>query len=168
MNLVRFTLVISMLFRDIPMINSLVRKAVLRTGVHSSYSSLSCVQARIPSNGASLDTNLLATNPELVTSHLQSRRSNPSLLNDVTKIANLRKERNLLIVKGDAAKGVRKTLSQQIGQLMKEGKADEVAELKRQVEEASVTSAATDEGLAKIDADINTLFSVLPNLLDDR
>lgn len=166
MNLVRFGLVISVLFKDVTMIHGL-RRACLRPA-RASYSSLSCAQGRVPSNGASLDTNLLATNPEIVTSHLKSRRSNPSLLDDVAKIANLRKERNLLIVKGDAAKGIRKSLSQQIGQLMKEGKAEEVAELKRQVEDASATAGSTDEELAKIDAAINRLFSVLPNLLDDR
>lgn len=115
-----------------------------------------------------MDTNLLATNPDLVISHLTSRRSNPALLEDVSKIAALRTERNQLIVKGDAAKGVRKTLSQQIGQLMKEGKSAEVAALKQQVEEASVTAAECDTELVTIDAAINRLFSVLPNLLDDR
>ena len=157
-----------MLFRDIPMVYSLVRKACVRTQLQTKYSSCTSLYARLPANGASLDTNLLATNPELVTSHLQSRRSNPSLLDDVSTIAALRTQRNQLIVKGDAAKSVRKNLSQQIGQLMKEGKTEEVAELKKQVEEASESSASSDLELVEIDASINKLFSVLPNLLDDR
>lgn len=158
----------ALLMRDIPIVHSLVKKACLRTWQQTSHTSFSRLQDRLPANGASLDTNLLATNPDLVTSHLQSRRSNPGLLDDVAKIAALRTQRNLLIVKGDAAKSIRKTLSQQIGQLMKEGKNSEVVELKKKVEEASETSAATDAELVTIDDNINTLFSVLPNLLDDR
>jgi seryl-tRNA synthetase len=134
---------------------------------HAAYSSFSQLNARLPANSASLDTNLLATNPELVISHLQSRKSNSGLLKDVSTIATLRGERNALIFTGDAAKSVRKNLSQQIGQLMKEGKSEEVVELKKQVETASETSAAADVELEVIDAKINKLFSVLPNLLDD-
>lgn len=163
------TFSIMMLVRNFTANHSLVRKTLARNNLHKTlYSSFSRLQARLPANDASMDTNLLATNPELVISHLTSRRSNPALLEDVSKIAALRAERNQLIVKGDAAKGVRKTLSQQIGQLMKEGKTAEVAILKQQVEEASVKSAECDTELVTIDAAINRLFSVLPNLLDDR
>lgn len=158
-----------MLFRDLTVVKSLVRKSCLKTQpCRSPYSSFSRLQARLPANDASMDTNLIAANPELVISHLTSRRSKPALLDDVSKIAGLRTERNKFIVMGDAAKGVRKTLSMQIGKLMKEGKAEEVAELKRQVEDASVKAAECDTELVKIDAAIDTLFSVLPNLLDDR
>lgn len=158
-----------MLIRDIAVIKSFVRKVGIRDQLSSSrFSSFSRLQARLPANDVSMDTNLLATNPDLVTSHLTARRSNPALLDDVAKIAALRAERNQYIVTGDAAKGVRKTLSQQIGVLMKGGKADEVTELKRQVEEATVKAAECDAELVTVDAKINTLFSVLPNLLDDR
>jgi hypothetical protein len=163
------TFSIMMLVRDFSVVNSLMRKTFARNKLcKASYASYSRLQARLPANDASMDTNLLATNPDLVISHLTSRRSNPALLEDVSKIAALRTERNQLIVKGDAAKGVRKTLSQQIGQLMKEGKSAEVAVLKLQVEEASVKAAECDTELVTIDAAINRLFSVLPNLLDDR
>jgi hypothetical protein len=123
---------------------------------------------RLPSDGASLDTNLLANNPDLVISHLRSRRSSEAILQDVEKIAKLRTERNALIVSGDAAKNIRKTLSQQIGKLMKDGKTVEVEELKRQVEEASIKSAEVDVKLNVTETEINRLFAVIPNLLDDR
>lgn len=158
-----------MLFSDVAFVKSLVRRSCLRTQAsRSRYSSFTTLQARLPANDASMDTNLIAVNPELVISHLTSRRSKPALLDDVAKIAGLRTERNKFIVMGDSAKGTRKTLSQQIGQLMKEGKAEEVAELKRQVEDASVKAAECDAELVTIDAAIDGLFSVLPNLLDDR
>ena len=136
-------------------------RRVCRFGALSSSS-------RISSEGISLDTNVVSTNPALVLSHLKSRRSSDVILGHVATISSLRSERNALIVEGDAAKGARKTLSQLIGQSMKEGKEAQVLELKRQVEEASVKSAAADDELAKIDADINAIFSIMPNLLDDR
>ena len=150
-------------------------KAVSRSrpcGISSSSSSSSSSTAlrasRVPANDVSLDTNLLANNPDLVLSHLTSRRSSTELMESVSKIASLRTERNALIVQGDTAKNARKTLSVQIGQLMKEGKAAEVDELKRQVEKASDASAAADEAQGHIDRQIDAIFSVLPNLLDDR
>jgi Seryl-tRNA synthetase N-terminal domain len=168
MKLIVFSVII-MLIRDISVIKSLVRKVSVRDQLSSSrFTSFTRLQSRVPANDVSMDTNLLATNPDLVISHLTSRRSNPALLEDVSKIAALRAERNQFIVKSDTAKGVRKNLSQKIGTLMKEGKADEVTELKRQVEEATVKAAECDAELVTIDAQINTLFSVLPNLLDDR
>ena len=164
-----FFSVFIMFVRDISFVKSFVKKTNLKHQLSSFRGfSHSILNARLPANDVSMDTNLLATNPDLVTSHLTARRSNPALLEDVAKIANLRTERNQLIVKGDTAKGVRKTLSQKIGILMKEGKIDEVNELKRQVEEATVKAAECDAELETIDAQINTLFSVLPNLLDDR
>ena len=135
-----------------------------RCGVWTS----SALCARAPANDVSLDTNLLANNPDLVLSHLTSRRSSTELMESVSKIAALRTERNALIVQGDAAKNTRKTLSAQIGQLMKEGKTAEVDELKRQVEKANEVSAAADEAQGHIDRQIDAIFSVLPNLLDDR
>lgn len=71
-------------------------------------------------------------------------------------------------MKGDAAKAERNSLSQQIGQLMKNKQMDEVAELKRRVEAASLISAEVDAQLSGIDASIDSLLSVVPNLLDDR
>jgi hypothetical protein len=146
-----------------------------RTGRSSSSGSRRCgvwtssaLCARAPANDVSLDTNLLANNPDLVLSHLTSRRSSTELMESVSKIAALRTERNALIVQGDAAKNTRKTLSAQIGQLMKEGKTAEVDELKRQVEKANDVSAAADEAQGHIDRQIDAIFSVLPNLLDDR
>lgn len=77
-------------------------------------------------------------------------------------------ERNACIKEGDSAKNIRKTLSKEIGEMMKKNKLDEVAQLKQQVENANIQSALSDEKLAGIDEEIRKLFSVIPNLLDDR
>lgn len=123
---------------------------------------------RISSEGIVLDTNLLQSNPDLLISHLKARRSSNQLLDDISKVGNLRKERNAMIVEGDSAKSIRKTLSQQIGQAMKEGNEAQVQELKQKVEQANVQSANADENLVRIDAEINKIFPLIPNLLDDR
>ena len=76
-------------------------------------------------NHLSLDSNLLAENPDLVKRHLISRKTNCSVLDDVDSIAALLDKRNKLISEGDVARSERKTLSQQIGKLMKEGDSDQ-------------------------------------------
>jgi seryl-tRNA synthetase len=124
--------------------------------------------SRPSSEGLSLDTTLLQTNPDLVLSHLKARRSGAELLAEVGLVGALRQERNAKIVEGDAAKNVRKTLSQQIGQAIKEGKQDVVLELKCKVEEASTKAAMADQELQRIDGEINKIFPLIPNLLDDR
>jgi seryl-tRNA synthetase len=77
-------------------------------------------------------------------------------------------ERNNCIVAGDQAKNQRKTLSKQIGMLMKEKKTEEAEEIKKKVEAASTESAAADEKLEVLDSEINSILAVVPNLLDDR
>ena len=86
------------------------------------------------SRGRSLDAALLATEPELVLRHLRARRSAPSLLSDVSRVAALRAERSASIAEGDAAKSQRKALSAQIGQLVQQGSTVEAAVSKLKAE----------------------------------
>lgn len=123
---------------------------------------------RPTSNGVSLDVNLIASDPDLVMKHLLARRSNSQLENDLKRISDLRSKRNALIIEGDAAKGKRKTLSAQIGQLMKEKREAEVTELKALVEEANAIADGADAKRLDLEAEIDSLFSLIPNLLDDR
>jgi len=129
--------------------------------------SLSLKTARIASNGESLDANLMAENFPLVKSHLIARKSNSDLVAQVEKIASLRAQRNSLIVEGDKARSARKKCSQIIGQLMKEGKQDEVGVIKAEVDEYAKASAAADDKLALIDKEIDDIILYVPNLLDD-
>ena len=68
-----------------------------------------------------------------------SRRASQALLDDIDKIAKFREQRNALIVEGDSARSERKKASQIIGQLMKEGKKNEVDVIKLKVEEYGIT-----------------------------
>ena len=123
---------------------------------------------RAASNDKSLDVNLIASDPDLVMQHLKARRASDSVMNDLRAIGDLRIRRNSLIFESDKAKSQRKTLSAQIGQLMKEKKEEEVAALKREVEDASAIAGKADEELKDIDAEINKKLFFIPNLLDDR
>merc|ERR1711871_816374 len=78
-------------------------------------------QKRGIANGKSLDINLIATEPDLVFEHLKARRASDDVLGQIKRIGELRVQRSVEIQKGDKAKSERKTLSQQIGKLMKEG-----------------------------------------------
>lgn len=132
---------------------------------------------RISSNGESLDVNLIASNPDMIASHLKSRKS-VALLDDLSTIGSLRTARNALIYESDQAKNTRKLISAQIGQIMRErkGKAGadadavdtEIKNLKEKVEDANRISDDADVKLKEIDASIDKLFSIFPNLLDDK
>lgn len=123
---------------------------------------------RPPANELSLDTNLLSEQPDLVISHLQSRKVDPLTLDKVFAVKDLQTERKTLIFNSNAAKNVRKVLSKEIGTLLKQEKHDEVAELKARVEAAHQTSSAADEKLTHIEKSIHDIWASLPNLLDDR
>lgn len=132
-----------------------------------SRSSMS-MSSRPASNGLPLDTNLLANSPDTVISHLVSRKASESVISEVLKVKELKATRNALIVEGDSAKNVRKTLSKQIGELMKNKEMEEANKLKVEVENANKISAQADEKLSEIDRQIESILSVIPNLLDDR
>jgi hypothetical protein len=76
---------------------------------------LNAQDSRILAEGVSLDMSLVANNPELVVSHYKSRRASDQIFDDIEELADLRKQRSLLIQEGDEAKKNRKVLSQQIG-----------------------------------------------------
>ena len=129
---------------------------------------LSLLRDRVRAEALSLDLNLVAANSSLVVSHLRARRPGSAVVQDIERIVELRGERNQRITEGNSAKAARNALSQQIGQLMREKRLEEVEALKRQVEEASATAARADERLSQLDAEIRSLFLQVPNLLDDR
>lgn len=135
---------------------------------HSISRCLATSTSRPTSNDLSLDTTLIATQTDVVVSHLESRKSDLKLIEKVLTIKDLRAERNNCIVEGDRYKSVRKTLSKEIGSLMAQQKLAEVEALKQKVEQASQDSALTDDKLAKIDVEIDDILSIVPNLLDDR
>lgn len=126
-------------------------------------------EKRLSSAGLSLDTSLIAEHPDVVISHLKARKASAKLVDDVRRISELRTQRNSLIVEGDAARSARKNLSQQIGKLMRENPtSSEVEALKAQADEANDRADKADSQQQLIDSEMSSLFSLFPNLLDDR
>lgn len=123
---------------------------------------------RPESNHLSLDANFAGNHPEIVIAHLQSRGGNTDLMKSVTELTNLKQQRSKWIMEGDHARNRRKTLSKDIGILMKSGKKEEAGVLKQQVEDASRIAEEADVQLVQIDQETNRIFSMIPNLLDDR
>lgn len=160
----RFSLFVVAVMLILQQVRGLVPRS-LRTSAFRSGSALS--SSRESAAGKSLDVALIATEGSLVASHLRARRSSDTLLQEVARVGELRAQRSAQIVEGDKAKGTRKTLSAQIGGLMKAGKAEEAAELKEQVAAAAAVAAACDEKLGVIDAQIADILSCVPNLIAD-
>lgn len=125
-------------------------------------------RTRAPSNHLSLDLSLAGNHPEIILAHLNSRSSDGSLMIAVKQLTELKEKRKQSIVHGDEARAKRKTLSKDIGSFMKANKREEAEHLKRQVEEANKQAEEADRALEVIDRDINHIFSLIPNLLDDR
>lgn len=134
----------------------------------TSSSIISTNEKRISSNGNSLDTQFVSENLQTVLSHLQARRSNSELIDQVSLISELRNQRNSLIQERDVSLNSRKTLSQQIGALIKEGKDSEVQLLKAKVDEMNESANKATSNLDIVDEKINSIFCIIPNLLDDR
>jgi seryl-tRNA synthetase len=125
---------------------------------------------RPPSNLLTLDQNLASTQPEVIISHLQSRRANEQLIANVTQIADLQSKRKRLIFEGDTARKSRKDVSKMIGMLMKNSPVnnEEIEKKKKEVASFDVIAEQSDEELAIIDQQMDSILTYVPNLLDDR
>lgn len=146
------------------------RPATFRLTPHPSITKLfsTSKHSRPESNKLSLDANFAGSHPEIVIAHLHSRSADPKLIESISKLTELKVQRSKLIVEGDSARSRRKTLSKDIGILMKAGKKDDAEKLKLQVEEANQQASKADSALIEIDHETNRIFSIIPNFLDDR
>lgn len=123
---------------------------------------------RAAADGVSLDAKLMAENPDLVRDHLASRRASEEIMDSVLEVQKLMKSRNELIFQRDGALNQRKTLSAEIGKLMKGGQADEAEELKKKVAALNDEADSADAKVTDMEAKIADLADRVPNLLDDR
>lgn len=126
-----------------------------------------------------MDVKLVVEEPELVLAHLEARGAGQDVKDAVAVIGELGAKRGALIKKGDAARAVRKSLSEDIGKLLKAARnaltdvdaaqaEDEiVAALKARVEVANMDADGCDAELAVIDGVVKAQFESLPNLVGD-
>ncbi|CEL98192.1 unnamed protein product [Vitrella brassicaformis CCMP3155] len=124
----------------------------------------------LPEGGfLSVDLRLVALQPDTVRELLRRRgeSDDSDAMQSVDEIGALSVDRSRLISEGDAARSERNTLSQEIGSLYRQGKADEAESIKAQVESATERAAAADAELSRVDAEIQTMLLSLPNALDE-
>jgi seryl-tRNA synthetase len=114
-----------------------------------------------------LDRQLVVGQPDLVRTMLRQRGAAENVIASVALVADLDTRRRALITEGDECRHVRKSVSPQIGQLMREGKRDEADGLKAEVKKASDRAKAIDEELAGVESAFNDILMGLPNLLAD-
>jgi hypothetical protein len=136
----------------------------------SSFRAFSTVEEpkRPVSNGFVFDVNFLTNNVELVKSHLLGRHASEDTLHSIGSIPELKKQRNDFITKGNDARNQRKTLSKHIGLAYAKKADEEAANMKVEVATATKAAEVADEQLDLVEKQIEEIFSVLPNLLDDR
>lgn len=136
------------------------QRALVRTGI----AFMSSTAAKLPS----LDAKLVAESPEVVEDMLKLRRAPEKQFEALSTIGRLQKQRVDLANNINKQLGIRKQLSPRIGALIKESKEDEVAELKKQVAEASDQAKRMEAEIQRVEEERDALVASLPNLLDPR
>ncbi|MEQ1505224.1 MAG: serine--tRNA ligase [Myxococcota bacterium] len=114
-----------------------------------------------------IDPNLIAEDPERIRANLDRRAADPTMHHDVERIVSLSSRRRELIALRDGLRAERNTLSQQIGTLYKQGKADEAAALKERVAAGTEQTAVAEAELEQVERERTTLAMGLPNLVLD-
>jgi seryl-tRNA synthetase len=114
-----------------------------------------------------LDRQLVVQQPDRVREMLEARGATESAVETVAQCAGLDTRRRALITEGDECRHTRKSVSPQIGALMKEGRRDEADALKAVVKAASERVKAIDAELTEVETTLDDMLLGLPNLLSE-
>jgi seryl-tRNA synthetase len=109
-----------------------------------------------------LDINLIRENPDLVRKSLRDRQMDAS---PIDSILQLDERRRAILAEVEALKAERNTVSKEIGGMKDEGARKAKIEAMRTVGEKIDT---LDDELAGVEADLQSLMAVLPNIPDER
>ncbi len=112
-----------------------------------------------------LNLRFIQENPELVIKKLQKKNFDATPI--VDQIINLYKRKNEIQAKADQFKAGLNRLSKQIGQLLREGKADDANVAREQTVEMKNTIKQLDDEFPSIDEQVFELQVQLPNLPSD-
>ena len=112
-----------------------------------------------------IDINLIRTNPELVKENIKKKFQDEKLV-VVDEVLDLDKKNRELKQMGDDLRAARKTLSAQVGMLMKEKKFDEAEMIKEQVKLDAEHLVKIEEEQAKLDEEVKKRMMVIPNIID--
>ena len=113
-----------------------------------------------------LDIKFLRENPEIVKANIQ-KKFQDSKLPLVDKAIELDVKIRALKQEGESLRAARNGLSKQIGLLMKEKKIEEANEIKATVTRNNERIAAIDPELEEVQAELNKIMLVIPNIVDE-
>lgn len=109
-----------------------------------------------------LDINLIRETPEVVRKSLKDRQLDPAPVDSILK---LDESRRALLTKAETLKAERNAVSKEIGQMKAEASRKAKIEAMRTVGDKI---SAMDADLAKVDAELQSLLSEIPNIIDER
>ena len=112
-----------------------------------------------------IDINLIRTNPELVKENIK-KKFQDAKLPLVDEVLALDKQNRDLKQQGDNLRAERKTLSAQVGMLMKDKKLAEAEEIKAKVKADADKLIEIENKQAEIDEQIKKIMMTIPNILD--
>ena len=113
-----------------------------------------------------LDINLLRTDPDKVKENIKKKFQDHKLPM-VDEVIAMDKEYRAAIQQGDALRNKRKTLSGQIGGLLKQGLKDEAEKVKAEVGALAGELEALEKKEEDLKAEIRKRMLVIPNIIDD-
>ena len=112
-----------------------------------------------------IDINLIRTNPELVKENIK-KKFQDAKLPLVDEVLALDKQNRDLKQQGDNLRAERKTLSAQVGMLMKDKKLAEAEEIKAKVKADADKLVEIEKKQAEIEEQIKKIMMTIPNILD--
>ena len=112
-----------------------------------------------------IDIKFLRENPEIVKENIK-KKFQDNKLTLVDEVIELDKKNREVKLNGDNLRAERKTLSSQIGELMKNGKKDEAENIKAQVNEVNSKLEENEELENKYAEEIKERMMKIPNIMD--
>lgn len=113
-----------------------------------------------------LDINLVRKNPEIVRENIKKKFQDDKLPL-VDKVLELDAEFRRAKTRADELRGLRNSLSKQIGMLMGQGKKAEAEEVKKQVAAMAAELIETEAKEEPLQEEIRKIMLVLPNIIDE-
>lgn len=113
-----------------------------------------------------LDINLVRKNPDLVKENIK-KKFQDGKLPLVDKVLELDAEFRRTKTRADELRGLRNSLSKQIGILMSQGKREEAEEVKAKVAEMAKELVETEAREEPLQEEIRKIMLVLPNIIDE-
>jgi len=108
-----------------------------------------------------LDLNFVRENLDLVREKLASRKFDPALLDDFTKLDS---ERRWLIRERDELNAASNRLSREVGALMRAGSKEEAETKKAESKQIAEKTKSIETRLAGLEQEFRTILTVVPNL----